>query len=772
MISIWSIFALVVLLVVLGAAAIKKGWVGYMPELEELQNPISKQATQVISSDGKLLGTWSKSENRILVEYDSISPYMIKALVATEDVRFYDHSGIDVKALGRAIVKRGILGQKEAGGGSTITQQLAKQLYSSTARTTFERLLQKPIEWGIAVEIERCYTKEEILALYLNYFDFLHNAVGIRTAAQVYFNKQPSQLTLGESATLVGMCKNPSYYNPVRHKKRCEERRNVVFMQMVKAGYISEAECEAQSKLPLELNFRRVDHKEGIAPYLREYLRRMLMAKEPKKKNYRQWQRQQYYEDSIAWATNPLYGWCNKNEKRDGSAYNIYIDGLKVYTTIDSRMQSYAEKAMRDYLSSYLQPLFEREGRRLPNFPFSQNLSKEEVNGILQRAVKQSDRYRLMKEAGASQTEIDKAFNTRTEMDVFTYKGVMDTVMTPMDSIRHYKKFLRSGLLSIEPQTGHVKAYVGGADFSHFQYDMCMLGRRQIGSTMKPFVYSLAMEDGRTPCDLMLNAQRTYGTGPTAWTPRNGSRTRYGEDVTLKWGLSQSNNWVTAGLMYEIDPTGTRLRDFLELFGVINPDIDATLSLCLGTCDITVGELASAYTAFVNKGIRCAPLLVTRIEDSEGNLLADFQPRMNEVLGERSSYQMIDMLRGVINEGTGIRLRYRYNFQADIAGKTGTTNNNSDGWFVGFVPRLVTACWVGGEERDIHFTTTASGQGAAVALPIWADYMKKVYADRQLGYSEEEKFHIPEDFDPCLNFLEEKLSKEEQHAEELEDLVE
>ncbi len=743
-----------------------------MPELEELQNPISKQATQIISSDGKLIGTWSKSENRIQVKYDSISPYMIDALVATEDVRFYEHSGIDLRALGRAIVKRGFLGQKEAGGGSTITQQLAKQLYSSTARSTMERLLQKPIEWAIAVEIERCYTKEEIIALYLNYFDFLHNAVGIRTAAQVYFGKLPSQLTLAESATLVGMCKNPSYYNPVRHTERCRLRRNVVFSQMEKAGFISEAEREAQSKQPLKLNFRRIDHKEGVAPYLREYLRRILMAKEPKKKNYREWQRQQYYEDSLMWATNPLYGWCNKNEKRDGSSYNIYVDGLKVYTTVDSRMQAYAEKSMRDYMSSYLQPLFEREGKRLPNFPFSRNLTKNQVDKILRRAVTQSERYRLMKEAGASQEKIDAAFNTKVDMEVYTYNGIIDTVMTPLDSIRYYKKFLRSGLLSIEPQTGHVKAYVGGVDYSHFQYDMCMMGRRQIGSTMKPFVYSLAMEDGRTPCDLMLNAQRTYGSGPTAWTPRNGSRSHYGEEMTLKWGLSQSNNWITAGLMYEIDPTGVRLRDFLGLFGIVNPDIDATLSLCLGTCDITVGELASAYTAFVNKGIRSAPLLVTRIEDSEGNVLADFYPRMNEVLGERSSYQMIDMLQGVINQGTGIRLRYRYNFKAEIAGKTGTTNNNSDAWFVGFVPRLVTACWVGGEERDIHFTTTASGQGAAVALPIWADYMKKVYANGDLGYSEDEKFNLPEDFNPCAGYLEEEFDEESMAADELENLFE
>ncbi len=772
-IFIWSFYILVVCLSALGVVAIKKGWIGYMPPLEDLQNPISKLASQVISSDGKLLGTWSKSENRILVDYDSIAPSMIDALVATEDVRFFEHSGIDARALARAVVKRGLLGRKEAGGGSTITQQLAKQLYSSTASSTLERLFQKPIEWVIAVELERNYTKEEIIALYLNYFDFLHNAVGVKTAAQVYFGKLPSQLTLAESATLVGMCKNPSYYNPVRYPERCLERRNVVFRQMEKAGYISEAEFEQQSKQPLTLNFRRIDHKEGTAPYLREYLRRALMAKEPKREDYHSWQKQQYYEDSVAWNTNPLYGWCNKNFKRDGSAYNIYVDGLKVYTTVDSRMQRYAEESMRTYLATYLQPLFEREGRNSSTFPYSRNLSKAQVDKIIWRSVKQSDRYRLMKEKGASDEEINAAFGKKTEMAVFTYHGIVDTTMTPLDSVVYYKKFLRSGLLSIDPLTGYVKAYVGGVNFSHFQYDMCMSGRRQIGSTMKPFIYALAMEDGKTPCDLIPNVQKTYNVGVNLWTPRNGSKARYGEDVTLKWGLSQSNNWVTAGLMSIVDPSGNRLKDFLGDFGVVNPDIHPSMALCLGTCDITVGELASAYTAFVNKGIRCAPILVTRIEDSEGNVLADFHPRMNEVLGEESSYKMIEMLRAVIDQGTGRRLRFRYNMSGEIAGKTGTTNRNSDGWFVGFVPRLVTACWVGGEDRDIHFTSTASGQGATVALPIWATYMKKVYANKKLGYSESEKFNIPANFDSCEGYFDEESEDSELEAErELEALFE
>lgn len=761
----WSILISAVLIVTLGAISIKRGWIGYMPPLEELQNPINKYASQVLSCDGKLLGTWSRSENRVFVDYDSISSHMINALIATEDVRFYDHSGIDIKALFRAIIKRGIFQQKEAGGGSTITQQLAKQLYSSTANSKMERVMQKPIEWVIAVELERYYTKEEILTLYLNYFDFLHNAVGIKTAAQVYFGKHPKDLTITEAALLVGMCKNPSYYNPVRFAERSLNRRNIVLQQMVKADLLSEDEYEQLKTEPLGLKFRRIDHKEGLAPYLREYLRRIMMANKPKRSDYAEWQHLAYFEDSLAWENNPLYGWCKKNTKEDGSYYDIYIDGLKVFTTINSKMQRYAEEAVRAHVGNELQPLFEKEKKGSPNYPYSRALSKSEIEKILNKAIRQSERYRLMKKDGATESEIEKAFNTPTHMTVFTYQGERDTLMSPIDSIKYYKSFLRSGMLSIDPTNGHVKAYVGGVDFAHFQYDMCMMGRRQVGSTMKPFVYSLALEDGMLPTDLILNEERTYiipGSAP--WTPRNGSKARYGELVTLKWGLSQSNNWVTAALMDSVDRSGQRLKDLLGEFGIVNPEIHPSLSLCLGSCDITVAEMASAYTAFANKGIRTVPILVSRIEDNKGNILAEFQPRMNEVISENSSYYMVDMLKAVINQGTGYRLRYRYGFDGEIAGKTGTTNSNSDGWFVGFVPRLVNACWVGGEDRDIHFNTTASGQGASTALPIWALYMKKVLADPTLGYSSNEKFLIPADL-PMKHeedFLEEANSEPEE----------
>lgn len=735
----WSVFVLLVLLVAGGFFCIREGWIGYMPPLDELQSPISKYASQIITSDGKVIGTWSRNENRVFVDYDSISPYVFQALVATEDVRFYEHSGIDVRALGRAIVKRGLLRHHEAGGGSTITQQLAKQLYSSTTESTTRRLMQKPIEWVIAVELERHYTKEEILTLYLNYFDFLHNAVGIKTAAQVYFNKQPRDLTITEAATLIGMCKNPSYFNPVREPERCRERRNVVLHQMLKAGYITDAEYAEHCEKPLALNFHRVDHKDGQAAYLREYLRRIMMAKEPNKADYRAWQQQQYYADSLAWAKDPLYGWCNKNFKKDGTPYDIYVDGLKVYTTIDSRMQRYAEEAVRGHVGLYLQKQFEKERASSPNFPYASSLSSADVKRSLQRAMQQTDRYRLMKQAGASDEEIQKAFNTPVQMTIFTYQGEKDVQMTPMDSIRYYKSFLRSGLVSIDPSNGYVKAYVGGLDYTHFQYDMAMVGRRQVGSTMKPFVYTMAMEDGYTPNSTILNVQRTYG----GWTPRNSSRSRYGEMVTLKWGLSQSNNWITAELMYQIDPYGTRLVDYLHEFGVANNQIYPSLPLCLGACEITVGEMASAYTAFVNKGIRCAPILVTKIEDDQGNIVAEFTPRMSEVISEETSYKMLDMMQAVIDQGTGRRLRFKYNIKGQIAGKTGTTNENSDGWFMGCVPRLVTACWVGGEERSIHFASMAMGQGASSALPIWAYYMKKIYRDGSLGYKDTEEFDIP-----------------------------
>lgn len=742
----WGTLCAVIVFLAVSFTSIWFGWIGYMPDLEDLQNPISRYASQVYSVDGKILGTYNMNrENRVHVDYDGISPYLVQALVATEDERFYDHSGIDFIALTRAVVKRGILGQKSAGGGSTITQQLAKQLYSATAKSTLERLLQKPIEWVIAVKLERFYTKEEIITMYLNYFDFLHNAVGIKTAADVYFDKDPKNLTLTESATLIGLCKNPSYFNPIRYPERCTDRRNVVLGQMLKAGYLTNEEYQKAHDELLALNFHRVDHKDGIATYFREFLRQYIMAQKPTLEDYPSWNRVQFTIDSLAWETDPLYGWCNKNHKKNGEPYNVYTDGLKIFTTIDSRMQKYAEEAVLKHVGNYLQPAFTKENRTKPNAPFTNALTAAEVKGILNRSIRQSERYRAMKEQGATESEIQKAFRTPVEMSVFTYHGDVDTVMTPLDSIRYIKSFLRSGFVSMDPRNGAVKAYVGGVDFTHFTYDMATQGRRQVGSTIKPFLYALSMSNGMSPCDVAPNVQRSYGN----WTPRNGSRSRYGQMVTLKWGLAQSNNWISAYLMSRINP-----QDFLRIlrdFGINTYGVYPSIVLCLGPNEASVCEMVSAYTTFANHGIHCSPMFVSKIEDNEGNVIATFQPRMNEVISEESAYKMLEMLKAVMDGGTGSRMRHKYKIECDMGGKTGTTNRNADAWFMGFTPSLVSGCWVGGEDRDIHFDSTRMGQGANMALPIWAYYMKKVFADRSLGYDPNEKFDIPENFNPCVS---------------------
>lgn len=751
--GLWIFLAVIVLLCVGVFASISYGWIGYMPPVEELENPEYKFAAEIFSEDGKVLGTFSlKQNNRVYSSYAGLSPNVINALIATEDVRFTQHSGIDAKALFRAIVKRGILMQKSAGGGSTLSQQLAKQLFTeNVASNTLQRLLQKPIEWVIAVKLERYYTKEEILTMYLNKFDFLNNAVGIKTAAHTYFGCEPKELKTEEAAMLVGMCQNPSRYNPVSRNSKIREnalgRRNVVLSQMEKAGYITVAERDSLQALPLTLTYNRVGHDEGLATYFREYLRGVLTARKPDKSDYRGWQMQKFYEDSLSWETDPLYGWCAKNKKKDGSNYNVYTDGLKIYTTIDSRMQLYAEEAVDEHMKD-LQAQFFKEKKGRKKAPYSNMLTQQQIDEILERAVKQTDRYRAMKKDGASEAEIKKAFNTPEEMSVFSWTGEKDTILTPMDSIKYYKHFLRTGFMSMDPLNGHVKAYVGGPDYSHFKYDMAMVGRRQVGSTIKPYLYALAMENGYSPCDETRHVEQTLmDENGIPWTPRNSTKKREGELVTLKWGLANSSNWVSAYLMGKLNPYA--LVRLIHSFGVRNKDIMPTVSLCLGPCEISVGEMVSAYTAFANKGIRVAPLFVTRIEDNEGNVLETFAPQMDEVISASSAYKMLVMLRAVINEGTGGRVRSRYGITADMGGKTGTTNANSDGWFMGFTPSLVSGCWVGGDERDIHFDTMTYGQGASLALPIWGKYMKKVFDDKTLGYDQTEKFQLPEGFDPC-----------------------
>ena len=752
-IVLWSGFLVCLLSVIVIFVAIEKGQIGYVPPLEQLENPIDRSASQVISEDGVMLGSYSYSkDNRILVKYKDLSPELVQALIATEDNRFANHSGIDVRGLARAVIKRGFLMQKSGGGGSTITQQLAKQLFSPRAGSISERVLQKPIEWVIAVRLEKYYTKEEIINLYLNKFDFLYNAVGIQSAARVYFNSTPKNLKVEEAATLIGMCKNPSFYNPRRYNDRAKGRRNTVLEQMSKYGYLDKATCDSLCLLPLEIQFTSTDHKERLAPYLCEYLRPTLTAEKPERRKYPSWRMQKFVEDSISWETNPLYGWCNKNVKANGDRYDIYKDGLKIYTTINSRMQQYAEDAVRDHIGKTLQPAFfrEKKGRKYAPFTFSSMSDSEkqqEINKILNRSVNQSNRYKTMKESGASEEEIASVFKTKTEMSVFSWNGMIDTIMTPIDSIHYYKSFLRTAFMAMDAHTGHVKSYVGGIDFANFQYDMVTEGRRQIGSTMKPFVYSLAMNEGFTPCDKMLHVQQQImDENGIPWRPRNSTSKNIGEEVTLQWGLQNSSNWVTAYLMHRLSPYA--LERLLRSYGFKGP-IEPVVAMCLGTPDISVSEMVSAYTVFANQGMRIEPMYVTHIEDLYGNTVATFSPQTEEVLPEDATYKVLNMLQSVIDGGTAGRMRWSYGIKAAMGGKTGTTQNHSDGWFMGFTPSLVAGCWVGGEDRSIHFDTM-EGQGANVALPIYAIFMKKVFADKELGYSEDETFNIPEEYqNPC-----------------------
>jgi len=748
--GIWIIFLFCLISTSILFFLIAKGKIGYMPPIEDLENPINKYASQVISVDMVPLGTYSLSnENRIYISYSDLSPALVQALVATEDARYYEHSGIDAYALFRSFIKRGILFQKSGGGGSTISQQLAKLLYSDHASTVWERLFQKPVEWVIAVQLEKYYTKEEIINFYLNKFDFLYNAVGIQSACRVYFNKSPKDISIEEAATLIGMCKNPSYFNPIRYPERTVGRRNVVLSLMETNNYLTKAQCDSLKARPLVTQFTRMEHNNGLAPYFREYLRLIMIANKPEIKDYPLWNRQKYSEDSLAWEKNPLYGWCNKRKKVDGSNYNLYTDGLKIYTTIDSRMQMYAEQSVRDRMAD-LQDLFLKEKGGSKTYPYSRNLKQEDVNTILDKAVKQSDRYRALKKENKSESEIQAIFRTPVEMSVFSWSGTKDTIMSPLDSIIYMKSFLRSGFMAMDTRTGAVKAYVGNIDFQYFKYDMINLGKRQIGSTVKPFLYSLAMESGMTPCDQMLHVeQHLTDENGRPWSPANANKQKIGEMVSIRWGLQQSDNWVSAYIMGRLNPyTFARL---LHSYGLKN-HIDPVVSLCLGVCDASISEMVSGYSVFANHGIRIEPVYVTRIEDRLGNVLDTFSPQVSEIINEDACYKMLSMLQGVIDAGTGDRIRRIYGIKVPMGGKTGTTQNHSDGWFMGFTPSLVGGAWVGGEDRDIHFDRMSEGQGATMALPIMGMFLQKVYGDSILGYSPTEQFEVPSRFaDPCSN---------------------
>lgn len=752
--ALWTINFCGVALVMLIGVMIYHGYIGYMPPVEGLLNPEDRFASRLFTSDGVEMGRFYQSRNnRVYADYSEISPNVINALIATEDERFRQHSGIDIMALSRVLFKTILLRQKNAGGGSTITQQLAKQLYSPESDGLMDRFIQKPVEWAIAVKLERYYTKEEIIKMYLNQFDFLNNAVGIKTAAHVYFNTTPDSLKIEQAAMLVGMAKNPSLYNPVRadRKDAAVGRRNVVLQQMLKADLITEAECDSLCALPLDVKFTKVDHKDGIAPYFREAVRLMMQAKEPRRGDYPDWDQQRFVDDSIQWATNPLYGWVEKNPKPDGTKYNIYTDGLRIYTSIDSRMQKYAEEAVIDHLKNTLQPQFDREkGSRGPYTTNSAELGQLTPRKLIDRAIRQSERYRVLKNAGMSDAEIMEEFDKPVDMTVFSYDGgQVQKTMSPRDSVVYQKMFLRAGFMSMDPLTGQVKAYVGGPNFHFFQYDMAGVGRRQIGSTVKPFLYTYAFEEGFTPCDMFLNAQPSI-TLPTGevWAPRNTGHARIGEMVDLYWALTNSNNWISARLMSELSPS--TLARTMHTFGITN-HLDPVVSLCLGPCDVSVREMVTAYTAFSNKGLRVDPIYVTKITDNNGNVISEFTPQYTEVMSQEAYFKMVNILQNVINSGTGSRLRRApYNITAVMGGKTGTTNYNADGWFMGFTPNLVSGVWVGGDERYIHFNRMAQGQGAAMALPIYGLYMKKVYADKSLPYSQTLQFpEPPAGFSPC-----------------------
>jgi penicillin-binding protein 1A len=734
----WALFIFPFALVITLFILISKEKLGPMPSFRELENPEYYLAAEVYSEDGILLGKIS-IENLTWTEYKDLSPYLTDALIATEDIRYNRHSGIDIRGLGRAAIRTILMGQN-TGGGSTITQQLAKQLYPrDTIRTS---ALMKKIklgvskfkEWQTAVKLERSYTKEEIITMYLNKFNFSYNAIGIKSAARVYFNTTPDSLNIQQSAVLIGMLKASTRYNPVRDSIRMIQRRNVVISQMAKYGYLSPAVADSVKQLPVAVNFSVEDHNTGLATYLREYIRLTMRKPEPDRNKYQQ---QASYEEALwEWDNNPLYGWCNKTKKPDGSNYDVYKDGLKIYTTINSKMQKYAEEAMAEHLSNEVQPDFYKRAKGYKNPPYSDDLTKKEVDELLRRSLEQSPRYYIMRARGIPEDSIMLAFNTPVRMKVFSWKGDRDTIMTPLDSIRYYKYFVRSAFMVEDPHTGYVKAYVGGPDFRYFKYDAVTQQRKQIGSTIKPFLYTIAMQNGYSPCYEVENIPRSFDIpGDTVpWTPRSsGPKAYWGKMVTLAWGLAQSENYISAWLMEQFKPTA--VTDLMHRMGV-RSFIDPVPSIFLGTSDLKLEEMVGAYGTFANRGVYTRPMYVTRIEDKNGNIITKFNRRIEEVLSEEQAYLMLSLLQNVVTRGTAMRLRNEpYNLRNQIGGKTGTTQNHSNGWFMGVTPNLVGGVWSGCE-----------GQGANMALPVMAIFLKKVYSDPQFGIMEADEFERPLDF--------------------------
>lgn len=747
-ISFWSLFGGSILLVL---GLFLYVWNNaQIPDLAELESPKITYSTQVFSADGKVLTSFFRLNkgdegNRSYVGYDELPQNLIDALVATEDARFYNHSGIDFQALARVGFKTLLLMDKGQGGGSTITQQLAKKLYKRTASSiVFDKLK----EWIIAVKLERMYTKEEIIVMYLNKVEFGSNTYGIKNAAETFFGKQPADLEPHESAVLVGMLSANTTYNPKVHPEAARNRRNLVLSRMVEAGTLDKALADSLKATPINLDhFRVINTKTQMAPYFRQTLFVTMNATEPSRKNYTYYE--EYQRDSLRWATDDFYGWLNKNHKPDGRPYDIYNDGLRIYTTIDSRMQRYAEEAVAEHLGGYLQPEFNKEMKRLKNPPFGSEVDAQGMISSINRAVRQSARYSGLRARNASDSEVEKAFNTPVKMGVFEWQqdpktkkwfgAVVDTVMTPKDSILYINGILRAAFMAIEPHTGHIKAYVGGPDFGYFEYDNVRQGSRQVGSTIKPFLYTLAMQNGLTPCTEVVNVPQTFIIGDNTWTPRSTDKSEtIGKTVTLKWGLTNSSNNISAYLMKQFGPEA--MVTMMHKMG-ISSHLEPVPALCVGPADLSVFEMVAAYNTFPSMGRRPEPMMVTRIEDNEGNVLATFNESSREVIDAETASLMVNLMQGVVNAGTAMRLRSSayYNLKGQIAGKTGTTNNNTDGWFIGYTPSICAGVWVGGEDKHVHPSMNL-GQGAHSALPIWGLWMQKVLADGRLGVTENDVF--------------------------------
>ncbi len=710
----WLIYLIGVSLVVLFFYGIVTQFFGTMPSFKQLENPKSNLASEVISSDGKVLGTYY-IENRSNVSYRQISPDLINALIAVEDVRFMQHSGIDDRAILRVIY--GLVSGHYKGGGSTITQQLAKNLFPRGNLTLPQLVIRKFQEWVTAVKLERYYSKQEIITMYLNTVFYGHNAYGIKAAAKTFFNKSPDSLNLQESALMAGVVNRPTHFSPILHPKAAMERRNLVLAQMLKYHKITQQVYDSVIQLPLGVeNFGLQNHNTGEARYFREFLR------------------------------DKMNHWCATHFKSDGQPYNLYKDGLKIYTTINSKMQRYAEEAVKEHLANDLQPTFYKVWKGIPNAPFDLQGTPEQiqvqVQQLMDQAMRRSDRYRRMKQEGYPEDSIEKAFHTPVEMHVFSWNGDIDTTMTPMDSIRYYKYFLLAGLMSMETTTGFVRAYVGGIDFKYFKYDHVYQARRQVGSAFKPFLYTLAMQEGEySPCYKVPNIQYSVPLRDGKyWSPENADNEDVGKEVTLKWALATSNNWIAAWLIRQFSPQS--VIQMARNMGITSP-IPAVPSIALGTADISLEEMTGAMNTFADKGVYIKPIFITKIEDKNGDVLYRYKPQKNEAMSEVTAYKMIKLLEGVVESGTGVRLGWKYGFKNPIAGKTGTTQNQSDGWFMGIVPKLTTGVWVGAEDRSVHFHTIALGQGANMALPIWALYMKKIYSDPSLGITQQDDFPKP-----------------------------